>query len=86
MMATAAKILAGAIAALGAFGALWGALGWHLDPIHEQIRVLQAGQVEIVRELAVVHDDLRDVVGYLRGRGGLPQVFLMREESCSSTD
>lgn len=70
----AGKILAGVVAALAAFGALWGALGWHLDPIHEELAFLREHVLGIERRLTTVERDVSSIVGYLRGQGGLPRL------------
>ena len=74
LWATAALLASLAALFIGA----WQALGWQLNPVHDRLTVLQQGQTKITAELAVVHNDLRDVVSYLRGQArSLPHVYLM---------
>ena len=79
MKSTVLAVVTVLVATLGAGGAMWSALAWHLDPVHaelgflhEQAVATRAAVASVQADVAVLRRDVDSVVGYLRGRGGLP--------------
>ena len=73
-----------ALSALGVLAAMWAALAWHMNPVHDELTFLHEQVVAIRGDLstlqvdsAVIRRDVDSVVGFLRGQGGLPRLMMM---------